>query len=148
MSDKVFLDSNIVVYSYSNSEPIKKQIARKLISENETVISTQVLQELSNIVTKKFKLTYSEASVLIKECIQNNKVYTNNPDTILLACQIAEKYKFSFYDSLIISSALENGCSILYSEDLHDRQIIEDRLEVVNPFREKSSIELPFSGKA
>jgi len=57
MNDKVFLDTNILVYSYSNSEIDKQQIARKIITDSHSVISTQVLQELCNIVTKKFKFS-------------------------------------------------------------------------------------------
>jgi predicted nucleic acid-binding protein len=50
------------------------------------------------------------------------------------ACQIAEKYHFSFYDSLIIAASLECDCNILYSEDMHHGQIIENKLKIVNPF--------------
>jgi predicted nucleic acid-binding protein len=47
---------------------------------------------------------------------------------------IAEKYRYSFYDSLIISAALSSGCKILFSEDLHHGQLIEGKLKIVNPF--------------
>jgi predicted nucleic acid-binding protein len=65
MSDKVFLDNNNLVYSYSNSELIKQEIARKIIVESNSFISTQVLQELCNIVTRKFKFSYDEAKQLL-----------------------------------------------------------------------------------
>lgn len=55
---------------------------------------------------------------------------------IKLAMNIKKRYKFSYWDSLIIASALENNCAILYSEDMQHGQIIEDRLTIVNPFRE------------
>lgn len=54
--------------------------------------------------------------------------------TIKRACQIADRYRFSFYDSLIISAALESNCTVLYSEDLHDGQVIEGTLTVKSPF--------------
>ena len=135
MSDNVFLDSNIMVYSYSNSEIQKQDIARKLIADSNSFISTQVLQELCNIVTRKFKFSYEQAITALKECCQNNNLHINTEDTILQACQIAAKYGFSFYDSVIVSAALETNCTILYSEDLHDGQAIDGKLIVRNPFK-------------
>lgn len=139
MHDNVFLDSNVIVYSYSNSELNKQDVARKLITESNSFISTQVLQELCNIVTRKFKFSYGQATMAIAECCQNNILHTNTESTILQACQIAERYGFSFYDSLIVAAALETNCTILYSEDLHDGQVIEGKLTVRNPFREIKS---------
>lgn len=134
MNDKVFLDTNILVYAYSNTEQDKQTIARKLIGEFNTFISTQVLQELINTLTKKFHNSWLEVQNAVSESCKNNFLHINEKETIINACHIAEKYKFSFYDSLIISAALECNCNILYSEDLHDGQLIETKLKIVNPF--------------
>lgn len=56
MSDKVFLDTNILVYSYSVSDKDKQLTARKIIAETDSYVSTQVLTELTNTLTRKFKL--------------------------------------------------------------------------------------------
>ena len=61
MNDKIFLDTNILIYSYSNSEPQKQATARALIAESNSFISTQVLQELTNTITLKLKLNYADA---------------------------------------------------------------------------------------
>jgi predicted nucleic acid-binding protein len=135
MIDNVFLDSNILVYSYSNSEIQKQAIARQLIADSNSLISTQVLQELCNIVTRKFKFSYEQAAIAIKESCQNNSLHINTEDTVLQACQIAGRYGFSFFDSMIVSAAIESGCVILYSEDMQDGQIIEGKLTVKNPFK-------------
>jgi len=134
MNDKVFLDSNILVYSYSDTELEKQHIARNIIAENNSFISTQVLQELSNILIKKFKKSFKDVGITINESCKNNILLVNSKDTIIKACNIADKYKFSFYDSLIIASALEGDCKILYSEDLQHKQVIEKSLSIVNPF--------------
>jgi predicted nucleic acid-binding protein len=134
MSDNVFLDSNILVYSYSNSEVQKQEIARRLVADSNSLISTQVLQELCNIVTRKFKFSYEQAAIAIKESCQNNSLHINTEDTVLQACQIAGRYGFSFFDSLIVAAALESDCTVLYSEDMQDGQIIEGKLTVKNPF--------------
>jgi len=97
-------------------------------------ISTQVLQELTNIIIKKFKFSYERATEAVEECCRNSKLTVNSKDTILLAHRIAHHYGFSFYDSLIIGAALECNCSILYSEDMRHNQIIDKRLKIINPF--------------
>jgi len=135
MSDKVFLDTNILVYSYSVSEKDKQLTARKLITETDSYISTQVLTELSNTLTRKFKLPFDGVLKAIDECCTNNHVFINNPETIKEAIKIADRYRFSFYDSLIISAALESGCKVLYSEDMHHGQVIEKKLKITSPFR-------------
>jgi predicted nucleic acid-binding protein len=134
MSDNIFLDSNVLVYSYSNSELDKQSIARKLIAESNSFISTQVLQELCNIVTRKFKFSYEQAISAINESSRNNNIHTNTESTILQACRLADRYGFSFYDCLIISAAIECNCSTLFSEDLNDGQIISESLVIKNPF--------------
>lgn len=135
MSDKVFLDTNVLVYSYSNSETEKQSIARKLITDNNSYISTQVLQELTNTATRKLSFSFPQAENAILECIKNNILHSNTVLTIKDACRIAEKYSFSFYDSLIIAAALECDCPILYSEDMSHNQIIDGKMKIINPFR-------------
>jgi predicted nucleic acid-binding protein len=134
MNDNVFLDSNVLVYSYSNSEIQKQEIARQLIADSNSLISTQVLQELCNIVTRKFKFSYEQAAIAIKESCQNNSLHINTEVTVLQACQIAGQYGFSFFDSMIVSAAIESNCAVLYSEDLQDGQVIEGKLTIKNPF--------------
>lgn len=134
--DNVFLDSNIIVYSYSSTELNKQEVARQLITDSNSFISTQVLQELCNIVTRKFRFSYGQAAAAVQECCQNNNLHTNTATTILQACQIADRYGFSFFDSLIIAAALESNCVLLYSEDLQDGQVIDGRLTVRNPFKQ------------
>ncbi len=135
MKGNIFIDSNIVVYSYSDDDRSKCDIARNLIAENNTFISTQVLQELCNVLLKKFAINYNQIISVIKECCNNNNLHNNSYKTILLACEVVSKYKFSFYDSLIIAASLECDCSELYSEDLQDGQIINQTLKVINPFK-------------
>jgi len=133
--NKVFIDSSVIIYAYSNSEEAKQRIARKVVKENYTVISTQVLQEMSNILGRKYMLDYSFIKATLQECIySSNEIYTNQQQTIFKACDIAKHYKFSFYDSLIISAALESNCNILYSEDLQHNQVIYGILTIINPF--------------
>lgn len=135
MKDNCFVDTNIIVYCYTNDEPVKQQKALTVSSGTETFVSTQVLTELSNTLKKKFKLDWAEIELVISEIGTGFNVYVNKPTTIERACQIANVYHYSFYDSLIITAALACNCSILYSEDMQNGQVIENSLTIVNPFK-------------
>jgi len=134
MNERIFLDSNILIYSYSSTELKKQVAARALVSDNESFISTQVLQELCNILLKKFGYGHRETREAIAENCSNNWLFTNRRETVLQACEIATRYKFSFYDSLIVSAALQCECGILFTEDMQDGQLIDGQLLIKNPF--------------
>ena len=134
MNDKIFFDTNVILYSYSHINDNKSIVAKELIRNYYGVISTQVLQEMCNVLIKKFRLDEHSIFKTLTELNKNFKVEINNTQTINSALQIHFKYDFSYYDSLIIASALQNECSILYSEDLHHNQKIEKTLTIINPF--------------
>lgn len=135
MNDNCFIDTNILVYCYTSDEPIKQQKAIKIANSSDVFISTQVLTELSNTLKRKFKLDWESIKDVINEVSSDFNVNLNRSATIERACEIADKYKYSFYDSLIISAALKCNCKTLYSEDMHNGQIIENSLTIINPFK-------------
>lgn len=98
------------------------------------IISTQVMQEICNVLIKKLKPDNASVSKTLAELIRNFFVFTNNSGTINKAVEVHFKYQFSYYDSLIIASALQNECTVLYPEDLHHNQKIENILNIINPF--------------
>src|ERR1700743_1574577 len=118
MSDKIFLDTNIIIYAHIDNDLVKQKKAQSIIEEGETFISTQVLQETANTLKKKLKQTYPDIKRVLSDLISNNFIHINNSQTVLRACEVAGKYGFSFYDSLIISAALEVNATVLYSEDM------------------------------
>ena len=139
MSVKYFIDTNIIIYSFDNDALVKKDIALALIKQalmqQVGCISYQVTQETLNVLVRKFheKLTTDDVKLFLQEVLSPLQLI--NPSCILFerAISIQSRWKYSFYDSLIIAGALESNCNILYSEDLHDGQKIEG-LEIVNPF--------------
>jgi len=130
--ERIFLDSNVMIYAYFKQDERKQRISKQLISQN-AVISTQVLQELTNTLRRKMGVDYSIIRPILQECLKNCDLNSNTSDTVLLALDIAERYGFSFYDSLIVAAALESKCTTLYSEDMHHNQRIEN-LTIKNPF--------------
>lgn len=135
MSAKAFLDTNIIIYGYSQDEPDKQQRARECAQSHESWISTQVLNETINTLKRKFLLDYRQIGAVVDELSQQSQLAIVSLDTIHKALDIAQRYQFSYFDSLIIASALEVGCDRLYSEDLQDGQIIDNTLILTNPFK-------------
>jgi len=136
MNDKVFLDTNIIIYAYSDDEPEKQERANMILEEYESqiTISTQVINELSNNLFRKFKLDAEAVEAVVLELDNNFPIVDFNLQTQLKAIKIKERYKLQFYDSMILATALENGCNIIYSEDMQNGQIIENQLTIINPF--------------
>ena len=135
MKDKIFLDTNIIIYCYSNSEIDKQNICRKLFEKySELNISKQVINEMTNILFKKFKLSSFDIKNTIEQI--SNIVFTCdfNFDTQIKAIELKDNYNLQYYDALIIATALENNCNIIFSEDMQHNQIIENKLTIINPF--------------
>lgn len=140
MNGRYFLDTNIIIYSYDDRDERKQKIAKNLIvkgiNNNLASISYQVVQEFINVVTKKFEqpLSWSDCKLFIDRSL--SLMWDVNPDNQLIhtAMDISERWKFSFYDSLIIAAALDAGCSTLYSEDLHHEQKIYS-VQIIDPFK-------------
>ncbi|MFI0347977.1 MAG: PIN domain-containing protein [Chthoniobacterales bacterium] len=137
MRDKVFFDTNILLYVGDSRNEVKQQKAQEILmssdKKNRGVISTQVLQEYYVTETKKLKRDPS----LIKEMLklwQQFEVITVSPAMIEEAADISVLYKLSFWDSLIITTALFAHCTQLLTEDLHHEQIIRG-LKIINPFK-------------
>ncbi|NCQ97900.1 PIN domain-containing protein [Microcystis aeruginosa] len=134
MPDKVFIDTNVLIYGYSEDEPDKRQQAIDCVRSGEAWISTQVLNETINVLKRKFSLSYSQIREAVQELSEGFPIVLVSVNTIEMALNLAERYQYSYFDSLILASALEAGCQILYSEDLQDGQRIENQLTIINPF--------------
>lgn len=130
--DKLFVDTNIIIYLISN-DITKSKIAKEILVKKPR-ISVQVLNEVTNVARKKLKLSWEQIFEVIERLKILCKVETLTQETHEKACLIAEKYNLSFYDSVILSSALLSGCDVVYSEDMQSGMKIEDSLEIANPF--------------
>jgi len=138
MKDKVFLDTNIIVYAHDRSSGEKNTKAKEIIDylwESEKgVISVQVLQEFFVCVTQKIPnpLQIKNARMIL-ECLSTWEVVVNDEHITLQAIDLQEKFKFSFWDSLIIQAAVQSHAKILLSEDLPDGQVVMGT-KILNPF--------------
>ncbi|MEP5613198.1 MAG: PIN domain-containing protein [Cyclobacteriaceae bacterium] len=141
MTGKFFVDTNVLIYLFSSKEPGKKLHCRKLINhldaKNQLVWSTQVMQEFYSVMTKK----HNEDSLEVKasfSLFRNFELVVNDQIMIEKAIEIQILNRLSFWDSLIISSALASKCDYLLTEDLHRDQTIQG-LKIVSPFELKEN---------
>ena len=122
----------MVLYAMSNDEP-KKRVALRLLAEH-PVISVQVINECSHVLRRRLKWSPDKVAKELSFVIELVTVENLSIEYIRLAWAIAERYKFSHYDSLIIATALCTRCDVLHTEDMQHGQLIDDQLRVNNPF--------------
>ena len=135
---RVFFDTNVLVYLFDGDAPAKQERAREVFQDavdgGQIVLSTQVLQEFYVAVTQKLdrplELETAEEAV---ESLTRLPVLPVDPPMILGAVRLARRQTLSFWDALIVESALAAGASQLLTEDLQAGRRF-DELEIVNPF--------------
>ncbi len=132
MTAKFFADSNVVLYTIGK-DARKADIARRLIARQPTV-SVQVVNECVSVCLRKLSFTREEAYAFARTLMDRTDVLPLDEATIEQAATLAIRYQLSHWDALIVAAALLGGCDTLYSEDLQDGQVFDDRLTVVNPF--------------
>ena len=146
MRDRVFIDTNILLYALT--EPKKKdkekdlpkrvkslELLTKLYNEDDIVVSVQVLNELHFNMVRKFKIDDDIAFKAIQENVFTiASVETLTAQTYTKAFQIRKQYNISYWDSLVVASALESGCTKLYSEDMQEGLVVDGVLNIINPF--------------
>jgi len=135
MNDRVFLDTNIFVYLYSEDEPEKQSIAFAVFEQFHCLTSTQVINEFCSVCLRKLAMPAIDVSQSIREIIENCELCYIDMDTIQNALTLKDKYGYTYYDCLVLASANLNGCKIIYSEDMQHNQLIEGKLKIINPFR-------------
>jgi predicted nucleic acid-binding protein len=145
MKDRIFIDTNVLVYIHLFDEESqdKRKALQNLLHRRidaELIINVQVINEFYNVLLRK-----NIEDNVIQEKIHSQLEICSASElslkTVFSAWKLREKYKYSYWDSLILASALENSCSILYSEDMQHGQVIEDSLKIINPFKLISSAE-------
>ena len=138
MSDKYFVDTNILVYAHDRSAGAKHDRARTLIEQlwqsGNGVLSTQVVQELCLNLRRKTNppLQIEETRRLLQDYL-SWEIVVNSPESVLQALEIEDRYKTSFWDALILHAAEISGAAVLYSEDFSANQKYGS-VRVVNPF--------------
>jgi len=139
MTDKYFVDTNILLYAHDRAAGLEHERARQLIEHlwttGEGVVSTQVLQELCVNLRRKLArpLRVEDVRHLIEDYLAW-EVVTNDPASIVQALEIEDRYKISYWDALVVQAAWRSGASVLYSEACPKANTY-GALRVVKPLR-------------
>jgi predicted nucleic acid-binding protein len=139
MSDRYFVDTNILMYAHDRAGGAKheraKAIVEELWRERSGVVSTQVLQELCVNLRRKARqpVDLETARGIVADYLAWT-VVTNTGGSILQALDIEKQYRISFWDALVVQAAEASGAAVLYSEDLSDGQVYCG-VRVVNPLK-------------
>jgi predicted nucleic acid-binding protein len=133
MINKLFaLDTNILVY-LEGDDIHKRHIAETLLSYN-PVISTQVISEFINVIRRLRNISKSQLIAETSSLFQNCPISPIKHSTLDLAANLIHRYDFQIFDSIIIASAIETDCEILYSEDMQHNMLVDRQLKIINPF--------------
>jgi len=132
MTARVFADTNLFIYAESkNQDKASRAIA---IIQDAPVISTQVINEMVSVLTRKHSFLLSEAHEIAESLLDLCEVVAVDAQTIRKAIDLAKRYSLSHWDSLIVAAALLADCQTLLSEDMQHEQVIDSRLIIINPF--------------
>lgn len=139
MSDRFFLDTNIIVYSFDQSSVPKAEVAERLLRQGlvtrKGAISYQVVQEFFNVAHRRSPgpMRLEEAQQFLSTVLRPLCIIHSSPALFHKALQLVDRFRVQWYDALIVAGAIEAKCGILYSEDFQNGQKFEG-LEVRNPF--------------
>jgi predicted nucleic acid-binding protein len=136
MPDRIFLDTNILLYAKIDDGCQKHVKCHDLLAVtlvgSEIVVSTQVLNEYFVNALKK-NVASAAIQHTVKQFIDDFEIVSLTKELVSETYRIYNRYRFSYWDSNIVAAALEGGCTILYTEDLQDGQVIDNMLTVINP---------------
>jgi predicted nucleic acid-binding protein len=131
-----FVDTNVWFYSLTEQDLKLKERAENLIYENRKNIclSSQVINELCSNLIKKAAFGETGIKQLIARLYFDYEVVEQNQAILTTASDLRARYPLSFWDGLIVASALAANAEILYSEDMQNNLTVENKLKIVNPF--------------
>ena len=137
MTNRVFIDTNIVTYAHITNDKNKHSIALTFLKDTlkgtRVWISTQILSEFYSALNKN-NFDHDKIVEFINAMTQQMNVCPVTLDIVEKALSIKSKYQLSYWDSLMLSAALECECEVVYTEDLQHKQVIDGKLTIINPF--------------
>lgn len=138
-SQPSFVDTNVLVYAVADDDPVRQLAAQTLVDALAAAqalhTSTQVLQELYVVLTRKVRRKFTSAEAIdYLDRIARAPVTTTDYRLVRQAAELSGRDGFSFWDALVLVAAARRGATRLYTEDLqHGRTVLG--VEIVNPFR-------------
>lgn len=136
VNQRSFIDSNIWLYAFVEADNIAKtKQARDLIRSVDPVISTQVINEVCINLIRKAGFTEEQIRLLVISFFAKYTIVQLDRAILLLASRLRNRYSLSFWDSIIVASAIHASAAQLYSEDMQDGLLVAQQLRIINPFK-------------
>lgn len=130
---RAFIDTNVLLYLLSEDSD-KADRAEKILKTG-GIISVQVLNELANVTRRKLAMPWAEINELLSLIRSLCSIEPLTIETHDRGVMIAERYKLSVYDAMIIAAGLLGECEVLYSEDMQNGLFTDNKLRICNPFK-------------
>jgi predicted nucleic acid-binding protein len=129
-----FVDTNVLLYLASGDA--RKADRAEAVAAQGGTISVQVLNEIANVLRRKMHMSWPDTHLFLDMI---RALLTVEPVTIAThekGLAVSERYGLSIYDAMVVAAALAADCDTLLSEDMQDGLLIENRLRIVNPFKQ------------
>ena len=128
-----FVDTNVLVYAFTAD---RRAIAAQAVLERGCATSVQALNEFANVALRKLAMSWEEVRAALTAIrVVCRQIVPLDIATHEDALRLSQRYGYAIYDSLILASALRVGSDMLWSGDMQDGAVIDDRLRIANPFR-------------
>jgi predicted nucleic acid-binding protein len=141
---RLFIDTNIWIYAFlevpdkKSSDSIKRKIILKAIKNrlinDDIFTSIQAINEFHWILKRKYKISENIIKKKVNSIIEISQINALDIEVYFKSFELREKYSLSFWDSLMLSSALLSDCNLFYSEDMQNDMVIDKKLKIINPF--------------
>ena len=131
-----FLDSNVWFYGYTKTgDEKKREMAQYLAQKSDLCLSSQIVNEVISNLIRKASASEEYVKTLIQLFYSTYLVLEILQEDIFLASELREEYRLSYWDSLVVATALRANAETLFSEDMQDGLVIRNRLTIRNPFK-------------
>ena len=130
---RIAIDTNILIYNHLQDDEYKRNIAHDLLMQS-PVVSSQVVSEYLNVMKRLLKISKVEILELCYKLMIFCQIKNVDKNSVKSAQQLIQKYDFQIFYAIVVAAALEAGCKIFYSEDMHNQLVIENKMKIINPF--------------
>ncbi len=131
--NRIAVDTNVLLYFLDTSLPDKRKAAAELILKK-PAFNSQSLSELINVLQRRWKFPKEKTLATVANFLIACEYVPLTKQAIELSLALVKKYDFQLFDAMIVASALETHCEVLYSEDMQHGLVVENQLRIENPF--------------
>lgn len=131
---RCFVDTNIWLYALVDISSAKHEVAKPIVSRPGIILSTQVINETCVNLLRRAAFTEANLQQLVAAFYEKYTVADVDRDTLLEASRLRENYSLSFWDSIVVASALRSDCEVLYTEDMQHGLEVDGQVTIMNPF--------------